>query len=70
MTQESTPAKSKLIHPATLLNWLERIELEKNKQLGEQLQDIALETQLLALSGISIEQEIEEFRTMLPKLRN
>jgi hypothetical protein len=69
MAREHAQEKSKLTSPTTLLNRLEPIELEPNKQLSEHLQNIELETQLLALSGISLEQEIEAFREMLPKLR-
>lgn len=69
MSLEHAQEKPKLVLPSTLLNRLEPIEFEPNKQLSEHLQHIELETQLLLLSGISIEQEIEAFREMLPKLR-
>jgi len=57
-----------ILSPRELLNRLDTIQPEKKKQLGERLKDLPLETQLLALTNISIERETEELREILSKL--
>ena len=69
MAQQNRQGKSTIVPPEALLSRLDRLELEKGKQLNERFKDVALETQLLALSGVSIEQEIEKFQDILSQIR-
>lgn len=60
-------AKKVQLSPRALLRRLNTLQAEK-QQVSEQLKNLLLETQLLALADISIERETEELREILSRL--